>query len=562
MNLANLKIGGRLGLGFGLVLILLIVISVVAVNNMSSLNTNTANLVNTDWVKAKLANKALDNVRGSIARVFQSVAATDPQESTKAQERLLANTAAFNEALEKLEPLLTHTDGKVLLAKAKESRNAYVNSFGKVAALVKDGNRDEAAKLAYGETYTYLHIFAGDLRDMSELQQKLFEETGTRSTQTYQSARNEMIGLSLAAIFVGLGFAWWIGRSITGPIHSAVAVAQTIAAGRLDGHFDTSATDETGQLLKALKEMNDSLHHVCSQVRTGTDAITIASCEIAEGNLDLSSRTEEQASSLEETAASMEELTGTVKQNADNARQANQLALTASDVASKGGAVVAQVVGTMGAINASSKKIVDIISVIDGIAFQTNILALNAAVEAARAGEQGRGFAVVASEVRNLAQRSASAAKEIKVLIGQSVESVEIGSKLVDRAGATMNDIVESVKRVTDVMSEITAASQEQNQSIEQITAAITQMDTVTQQNAALVEEAAAAAEAMQNQAANLSKVVSAFTLRKADHTVAAHSDQARRVPAQATFRRNTQLTMLKAKSTSATQRKEEFDTF
>jgi methyl-accepting chemotaxis protein len=273
--------------------------------------------------------------------------------------------------------------------------------------------------------------------------------------------------------------------------------------------------------------MRNSLARLVSQVRQGTDTIATASSQIAAGNQDLSSRTEEQASSLEETAASMEELTSTVKQNADNARQANQLAVSASSVAVKGGSVVAQVVDTMGAINASSRKIVDIISVIDGIAFQTNILALNAAVEAARAGEQGRGFAVVAAEVRNLAQRSASAAKEIKGLIDDSVSKVGEGSQQVAQAGRTMDEIVDSVKRVTDIMAEIQAASQEQTQGIGQINQAITQMDQVTQQNAALVEEAAAAAASLQEQAAGLSQVVSVFRLDPAQQ-VAQHGTAGR----------------------------------
>jgi len=258
--------------------------------------------------------------------------------------------------------------------------------------------------------------------------------------------------------------------------------------------------------------MNDNLVDLVGKVRMGTDQITTASSEIASGNLDLSQRTEEQVSSLEETASSMEELTSTVRQNADNARQANQLAAGASEVAVKGGAVVGQVVQTMSSINASSKKIVDIISVIDGIAFQTNILALNAAVEAARAGEQGRGFAVVATEVRTLAQRSAAAAKEIKELISDSVSKVEDGTRLVDEAGATMDEIVSAVKCVTDIMSEISAASQEQSSGIEQVNQAVSQMDEVTQQNAALVEEAAAA-ESMQDQAQALTQAVTIFKL-------------------------------------------------
>jgi methyl-accepting chemotaxis protein len=518
----NLKIGQRLGLGFGLVLLLLVIIASMGVNKMASLNANTDKLVHVDWVKAKLIVKALDNVRGSIARVLQSTAATDPADIAKAQERLTANTLAFNEALEKLEPLIVRPEGKALLAKAKESRAAYVTSFGKVAALMKDGNREEASKLAYGETYKALHAFAGDLRDMNEFQQKLFEETGKLSAETYQSARMQLIVLSLAAVLIGLGFAWWVARSVTQPLQTAVELAQSIAAGNLDGQITVASSDESGQLMQALSDMQVSLNNVCSQVKVGSDCIATASREIASGNMDLSSRTEEQASSLEETAASMEELTGTVKQNADNARQANQLAATASEVASKGGAVVAQVVETMGAINTSAKKITDIISVIDGIAFQTNILALNAAVEAARAGEQGRGFAVVASEVRNLAQRSAAAAKEIKTLIDESVENVGIGTKLVDQAGATMNEIVESVRRVTDVMSEISAASHEQTQGLDQINIAISQMDTVTQQNAALVEQAAAAAATLEDQAGNLSQVVSIFKLSGEQQTRAA----------------------------------------
>jgi methyl-accepting chemotaxis protein len=312
---------------------------------------------------------------------------------------------------------------------------------------------------------------------------------------------------------MGVGIGVWLVRSIVGPLNYAIGIAESVAAGDLTKQVDVETTNETGKLLQALKEMNDSLVRIVGKVRFGTDTIATASSQIATGNLDLSSRTEEQASSLEETASSMEELTGTVKQNADNARQANQLAQSASEVAVRGGTVVSQVVDTMGSINESAKKIVDIIGVIDGIAFQTNILALNAAVEAARAGEQGRGFAVVAAEVRNLAQRSASAAKEIKTLIDDSVEKVDTGSKLVDQAGSTMDEIVESVKRVTDIMSEITSASQEQTSGIEQINQAVTQMDNVTQQNAALVEEAAAAAGSLQEQAANLAEVVSVFKL-------------------------------------------------
>jgi methyl-accepting chemotaxis protein len=320
-----------------------------------------------------------------------------------------------------------------------------------------------------------------------------------------------LMGGGIVATLLALVVALWLARNITAPLRSAVDVARRVATGDLTTRIDVSSRDETGQLMAALKEMNDALRDIVGRVRTGTDTIATASGEINSGNQDLSSRTEQQASSLEETASSMEELTSTVKQNADNARQANQMAALASETAIRGGDVVARVVSTMGSINESARRIADIITVIDGIAFQTNILALNAAVEAARAGEQGRGFAVVAGEVRSLAQRSAAAAKEIKDLIGDSVEKVEAGSRLADEAGNTMEEVVGSVKRVSGIISEIAAASDEQRAGIEQVNGAITQMDQVTQQNAALVEQAAAAAEAMQEQAHTLAQLVATF---------------------------------------------------
>ena len=322
-----------------------------------------------------------------------------------------------------------------------------------------------------------------------------------------------IIALGLIGGVLSLVTAWFISSGIVRPLRHAVKVARKVAGGDLSGNIRVESGDEVGQLLQALKDMNASLIHIVGDVRGGTQDIAGASGEIAAGNLDLSQRTQAQASSLEQTAASMEALTGTVKQNADNARQANQLAQSAADVAGKGGKVVAEVVDTMSSINASSKKIVDIIGVIDAIAFQTNILALNAAVEAARAGEQGRGFAVVAAEVRTLAQRSAGAAREIKQLIGDSVERVDAGARLVDTAGATMREIVASVHRVTDIMGEISMASGEQLSGIEQVNAAIVQMEHVTQQNAALVEQASMAAASMQQRAQQLSGTVGIFTL-------------------------------------------------
>ncbi|MCB1984168.1 MAG: HAMP domain-containing protein [Burkholderiales bacterium] len=353
--------------------------------------------------------------------------------------------------------------------------------------------------------------------------QSLVEALQFRITDMQQSVYL-LFGLMVLALGFGVFLSILIVRSITKPMNKAIAIANAVAAGDLTTRIDARSNNETGKLLQALKQMNNNLIDLVGKVRLGTDSITNATEEITAGNLNLSQRTEKQSASLEQTASAMEELTSTVKQNADNAKQANQLAVGASDVAVKGGEVVGQVVQTMNEINESSKKIVDIISVIDSIAFQTNILALNAAVEAARAGEQGRGFAVVATEVRTLAQRSASAAKEIKELISNSVSKVDVGTQLVDEAGSTMDEIVKAVRRVTDIMGEITAASQEQSLGIEQVNQAISQMDTATQQNAALVEEAAATAELMQEQSQELVDAVTVFKLSMSSHRVAHQS--------------------------------------
>ena len=361
----------------------------------------------------------------------------------------------------------------------------------------------------------------GQLAHMSELAlqagQKANSAAGQLALAEFGAARNWSLGFLALGLAVATLLCRWLAAEVTRPIHEAVVVARRVADGDLSNKIDTSADTgargEAGLLLGAMQEMNDKLVGMIVGVRAGTESITAGAAEISSGSIDLSARTEQQAASLEETASSMEELTSTVKQNAEHAHQASKLAVSASEVAVKGGEVVAEVVGTMASINDSSKRIAEIIGVIDGIAFQTNILALNAAVEAARAGEQGRGFAVVASEVRNLAQRSAAAAKEIKALIDDSVEKVNAGTLLADKAGNTMNEVVTSVKRVTGIIGEIADASAEQSTGIERVNQAIAAMDQATHQNAALVEEAAAAAAAMRKNAASLNRVIGAFVL-------------------------------------------------
>jgi len=401
------------------------------------------------------------------------------------------------------------------LAEQFTAQNKKFIAEGVKPAIEALNNRDfqSAGELFNGPLLTVFKQINVTMNQLMQLQQDEGKDLYAQAQDRYHG----LLTLTIVALVLGVSVAVimgvWMIRAISGPLNEAVKVARGVADGDLTQSIHVHSGDEAGQLMAALQTMNTRLQQIVGEVRIGTETIASASSEIASGNLDLSARTEHQAGSLEETASAMEQLTSTVKQNADNARQANQLAASASVVAVQGGQVVSQVVATMNNINESSKKIVDIISVIDGIAFQTNILALNAAVEAARAGEQGRGFAVVASEVRSLAQRSAAAAKEIKMLIDDSVDKVGQGSKLVEQAGVTMDEVVASVKRVTDVMGEITAASQEQSAGIEEVNRAITQMDEATQQNAALVEQAAAAAQSLQDQAGRLTKAVSVFKI-------------------------------------------------
>jgi methyl-accepting chemotaxis protein len=507
---------------------MLLVISFVGINRLSGVSEITNRMAAKDWVKSVVANDVIDLANENARASFELFLLTDKAEIEKTQARISKNVQTITDKLDLLDGMLYKPEGKAKLANIREKRKPYVASFTKARKLLlEEGNREEATRVMTEDTMNALGPFLASINDLILFQGQIMDESGKEAEASFQAGRDLMIALGALAVLLGIGFAWYITRSITLPLQEAVEAADAVAKGDLTRHIEVNSSDEVGQLLQALKNMNGSLSGIVGEVRGSTEAITTASQEIAQGNADLSQRTEEQASSLEETASSMEELTSTVRQNAENAKQANQLAVNASDIAVKGGKVVGDVVETMASISTSSKKIVDIISVIEGIAFQTNILALNAAVEAARAGEQGRGFAVVAGEVRNLAQRSAAAAKEIKTLIDDSVDKVDAGSRQVDQAGATMAEIVQAVKRVTDIMSEIAAASQEQGAGIEQINIAVTQMDEVTQQNAALVEEAAAAAESMQEQAEALMQAVSIFKVeggRAMARTVAKHT--------------------------------------
>ncbi|KAB8044511.1 methyl-accepting chemotaxis protein [Janthinobacterium aquaticum] len=519
--LRNISIGVRLGLGFAMILLFSMAITGISVWRLHQVAADTRAVMEQPLAKERLISDWSGKIDSGIRRTTAVALSSDPSLGPYFAQEAKASSAISSELQSKIEALLATPEEKELFRQISDLRKVYLSSRDQINKLKQAGQLDEARQVFESTFVPGSGKFMKTVQELLQHQRAAIDANAHEVDAVARTSRNLLLALAALALALGAVCAWLLTISIVHPLRTAVEVARRVADGDLTTKIDSDAHDETGQLLHALSDMNGSLQRIVGEVRSSTDSIATSSTQIAAGNQDLSSRTEQQAGSLEETASSMEELTSTVRQNADNARQANQLAATAAQVAVKGGAVVAQVVGTMESINSSSNKIVDIIGVIDGIAFQTNILALNAAVEAARAGEQGRGFAVVASEVRNLAQRSSQAAKEIKELIGASVEQVSAGSKLVAEAGSTMDDIVASVHRVSDIITEITAASSEQSAGIDEINHAIGQMDAVTQQNAALVEEAAAAAESMQNQAEHLQQVVSVFKLDGSARTAA-----------------------------------------
>ena len=515
MKLADMKVGMRLGAGFSLVLVLVAAMAAVGSWRLHGISASVSHMVGDTMVQERLFSEWSASTHINGARTIAVAEADASQAARVAQTKaaIKATSARISEIQKKLDGLPKSPEEERMFAEIGARRAVYVAARDAVFKE-KETSQEAAAGLISSRLEPALNDYVASINKLAAYQNAAIDASAAATTALAAQSKLQLITLGLIALLMGVAVAVVITRSLKSQLGGEPAyasdIAGRIASGDLTTAIETRAGDNAS-LLYAMKTMQANLAGLVSQVRSGTDAITTASCEIAAGNQDLSSRTEEQASSLEETASSMEELTSTVRQNAENARQANQMAVSAAGIAVKGGEVVSQVVATMGAIDGSARKIVDIISVIDGIAFQTNILALNAAVEAARAGEQGRGFAVVASEVRALAQRSAAAAKEIKSLIDASVQDVDTGSRLVTQAGATMEELVHSVQRVTDIMAEIMTASDEQSEGIEQVNQAIGQMDTVTQQNAALVEQAAAAAESMQDQAGKLSQVVSVF---------------------------------------------------
>jgi methyl-accepting chemotaxis protein len=527
MNLNQLKLSSKLGMAFAVLILLTLVVGSLGIVQMARINDNT-----TDIAANRLPSiRTLAAVRAAANQIRRAepdhLLSLSDAEMDDIDKRLASGKDELTKQEAAYAGLIATPEERTLFEEMQKARGAFLATQPKLLELSRGGEKtfDQAKAYFRGESRQAYNAYSESIQRAIDYNDKGSEVSYATAQAVYAQARGWAIGLMATSVLLAVALALLLLRNVNRQLGSdpqeAAALARRVAQGDLGSHI-TLRPGDTSSLMAALKDMQDSLAKVVATVRQGSESVASASAQIATGNADLSARTEQQASALEETAASMEELGSTVRQNADNARTANQLAMNASTVAQQGGDVVAEVVDTMKGINDSSRKIADIISVIDGIAFQTNILALNAAVEAARAGEQGRGFAVVAGEVRTLAQRSAEAAKEIKSLITASVERVEQGSTLVDKAGVTMTEVVGAIRRVTDIMGEISAASSEQSAGVAQVGEAVTQMDQATQQNAALVEEMAAAAASLRSQAGELVNAVAVFQLGAGSHHRAA----------------------------------------
>jgi methyl-accepting chemotaxis protein len=530
----NLKLSMRLALGFGLVVLLLVGVSILGLTSMAQIQQRLDEIASVNNKEASLA-VGMRNAVNLLALRSRDIVLYDGTRKRQAIEGIGQARQRYEGAEQELEAMFvarkeTATKEMEAFSQVKELRTKVMPLVAKVVELGRFDMSEEAARFQGTEVDKPMQAWLDAIANLSDLAEQANTQAAEDARAAYTQAQLLMSALCSVGVVLGLLAAWLITRSITRPLSNAVRIAETVSAGDLTSQIDVSSKDETGQLLAALRDMNANLIKVVATVRTGSDSIATGAGEIAAGNQDLSQRTEEQASNLQQTAASMGQIGSTVQTNAETARQAAQLASAAAAAAQQGGSVVGQVVDTMDAIAGGSRKVSEIIGLIDGIAFQTNILALNAAVEAARAGEQGRGFAVVATEVRSLAGRSAQAAKEIKALIGESVRMAEVGTSQADAAGVAMGSIVEQVQRVADLISEISSASNEQTSGIGEVSRAVTQLDQVTQQNAALVEQSAAAADSLNAQAGRLVDAVGVFKLPAG--WVEATANEARALPA------------------------------
>ncbi|MDX5627349.1 MULTISPECIES: methyl-accepting chemotaxis protein [unclassified Brenneria] len=527
MNLSNWRIGTRLGAGFAFLVLMLLIVGSVAVTKLTDFNKKMDDIVSQDYPLTVKSNQLIDELNAFLNNQQVLFLLTTQAEINHQLELGKENSVKISQLMDYLQKHVVDERSMAVLSSIGDIRRDFLASANKLSGFIVAGDVESATKEYFNVTHVAQQKYKDKVTELIDSQDAKMSESAQDVAESYRETLIVMAGVIIASIIAGLVIALSITRSVTRPIQDALVVAENVAKGDLTSEIKTDRKDETGMLLAALQNMNTSLRQIVTQVRDGAETISSAASQIAAGNQDLSARTEEQASSLEETASSMEQLTSTIKNTADNTLQATELAANTSDTVEKSGKMMTMVTQEMRGIRDSSQRMAEIIGVIDGIAFQTNILALNAAVEAARAGEQGRGFAVVASEVRALAQRSATAAKEIKELIDDSFNKVQDGMGLVEETGVTMNSLVTNVQGVNSIISEIAQASREQSDGINQINLAVGQIDTTTQQNAALVEESAAAALSLQDQAHNLTQTVSVFKLGSA-HTGSTVSKKAK----------------------------------